>query len=403
MVRGRMPMSPRVLHITTTDVSLHYLLGGQLEGLSNRGYEVHAASAPGAYREQIEARGATFHPLSSSTRSWAPTADLSAAVELRRLLRDLRPDILHTHNPKPGIYGRIVGGLDRSVKVVNTVHGLYAQPTDPLRRRALVYGVERLAAAFSDHELYQNSEDLGLMRRFRFPADKQSLLGNGIDLERFRPVDTAGDRRELRRRLGLPADALIFGSVGRLVGEKGVRELLEAFSSADLPLSSHLAIVGAPDGSREDGLASEEIEAAEASPSVTFHGHRENVEEFYRSFDVLVSASYREGFPRSVMEGCASGCAVLATDIRGTRDAVEGLEAAVLVSPRSVEELRSGMERLAASPADLPQLQERALAHARRAFDEQRLAEVIDGVYRSVLGSPEDSLRNVSRPGQRTL
>jgi glycosyltransferase involved in cell wall biosynthesis len=178
---------PTVIHVTTTDMSLELLLGPQLEAFARAGYEVIGASAPGPYVEALTRRGITHVPLAHATRSMAPLEDGRALLELGRLFRRMRPDIVHTHNPKPGLYGRLAARLARVPVVVNTVHGLYALPEDPWPKRAIVYGLERVAAACSDAELLQNPEDVPTLRRLRVPAARLTVLGNGIDLQRFDP------------------------------------------------------------------------------------------------------------------------------------------------------------------------------------------------------------------------
>src|SRR5437764_49112 len=125
----------RVLHVTTTDSSLELLLGPQLRAFRDAGYEVHTASAPGPFVAGLVADGIVHHPLRHVTRAFAPGRDAAAPAELFTLFRRLRPDIVHTHNPKPGVYGRMAARAARLPLVVNTQHGLYAQPGDRLLRR----------------------------------------------------------------------------------------------------------------------------------------------------------------------------------------------------------------------------------------------------------------------------
>jgi hypothetical protein len=98
---------PRLLHLTTTDISLALLLGPQLQAFAEAGYEVVTASAPGPYVTQLEAVGLQHLPLRHTTRAMAPHRDAAALVEVWRLFRRVRPAIVHTHNPKPGLYGRL--------------------------------------------------------------------------------------------------------------------------------------------------------------------------------------------------------------------------------------------------------------------------------------------------------
>ena len=137
---------------------------------------------------ELEQRGVRHVPLTASTRGWDPRSDLRAAHELWRVLRRVRPTVLHTHNPKTGLYGRVVGRLAGVPIVVNTVHGLYATADDPATRRAVVYALEAFASEWSHVELVQNVEDVELLRRHHLvAARKLRHLGNGVDLDRFRP------------------------------------------------------------------------------------------------------------------------------------------------------------------------------------------------------------------------
>ena len=113
-------------------MSLALLLEAQLDAVVAAGGEAIGISAPGPFVAAIERRGVRHVPLAASTRGWSPWSDLRAAAELWRILRRERPTVLHTHNPKPGLYGRVVGRLAGVPIVVNTVHGLYATPDDPL-------------------------------------------------------------------------------------------------------------------------------------------------------------------------------------------------------------------------------------------------------------------------------
>lgn len=135
--------TPTVVHLTTVDMSLALLLLPQLIGLREAGYDVVGVSGDGPYVAMLEAHGIRHVPLPRSTRSADLRADLVAARGFLGICRALRPTIVHTHNPKPGIYGRLVARAAGVPHVVNTVHGLYATPDDRWAKRAAVYGLER--------------------------------------------------------------------------------------------------------------------------------------------------------------------------------------------------------------------------------------------------------------------
>ena len=120
--------TPHIAHVTTTDVTLRYLLLDQLRALRDAGMRVTAISAPGASAEELEDEGITFMPWPHATRAWDPLADARAFGELVRIFRRERFDLVRAHDPKPGVMGRIAARLAGIPCVVNTVHGLYVRP-----------------------------------------------------------------------------------------------------------------------------------------------------------------------------------------------------------------------------------------------------------------------------------
>lgn len=384
---GRPRSRPRVVHVTTADISLALLLGPQLRAFVAAGYDVVGVSAPGPYVAQLEHDGIEHRPVEAFTRSFAPGRDGRAFVDLYRLLRGLDADVVHTHNPKPGVFGRVAARCARTPAVVNTVHGLYATPDDPIAKRAVVYGLERIAAACSDAELVQNPEDLEQLARLRVPRHKLHLLGNGVDLGRFDPEGAASTRRdEIRRSLGVGPDDLLCGIVGRLVWEKGYREVFSAAARLrdELP-SLHFAVVGPDDPEKDDAVGPADLDAARRSGRVQFLGARDDMEALYAAMDLYVLASYREGFPRSAMEAAAMGLPVIATQIRGCREVVDDGVTGALVPPRDASALTDAIRALALDPDRRRTMGEAAVVKARREFDQQRVIDVTLDVYERLL------------------
>lgn len=379
---------PRLIHVTTTDMSLDWLLGPQLEAFADAGFEVLGASAAGAHVEAIEARGIRHIALAHATRAMAPGEDVLAMRELYEVFRRERPTIVHTHNPKPGFYGRLAGRAAGVPIVVNTVHGLYALPGDPLAKRALVYSLERIAATCSDAELLQNPEDLPVLRRLRVPARKLHVLGNGIDLRRFDPDEVDPEvPGKLRAEIGVAPNEVLVGAVGRLVREKGYLELFEAVRRARVEHPDlRLVVVGPSEPDKADGISAAEIEHAQRD-GVIFLGHRDDVDQLYTAMDAYVLASHREGFPRSAMEAAAMGLPILATDIRGCRQVVDHGVTGLLATLGDVERLADGLRVLVRDAARRDSMGRAAIAKARREFDQRNQIELTLSVYRERLAA----------------
>lgn len=378
---------PRLVHLTTTDISLALLLGPQLRAFREAGYDVIGVSAPGDYVAELEADGIRHIALRNATRAMAPHRDAAALIELTRLFRALSPTIVHTHNPKPGVYGRLAARAAGVPVIVNTLHGLYALPTDRFAKRAVVYGLERIAATVSHAELLQNVEDLDVMRSLRVGESKLSVLGNGIDLGRFDPTSVDSSRTEvLRKEMGATDGDVLFGLVGRLVWEKGYREVFAAARQlASRAPHIRLAVVGPTDFDKADAITQADIADAERAGNIRFLGARHDVEDLYPAFDCYVLASHREGFPRSAMEASAMGCPVIATDIRGCRQVVDNGVTGRLVPVHNVDALADAIEELARNQQLRADMGRASIAKARASFDQQRVIDHTLATYDRLL------------------
>jgi glycosyltransferase involved in cell wall biosynthesis len=388
----------RLVHLATTDMSLALLLGPQLRAFADAGMEVIGASAPGPYVRDLEAWGIRHEPVQHATRSNAVGQDVQALTELVRMFRRLRPDIVHTHNPKPGVYGRLAARVAGVPVVVNTVHGLYATPNDPPLRRTLVYALERGVSVCSQAELIQNEEDLETLARLRVPARKLVLLGNGVDIERFRPRPELTEAS--RRSMGVADGKVLVGLVGRLVWEKGFAELFEAARRLrHTNPEVAIIVVGPGDPAKSNALSEEDVRAAEAIGNVSFLGERKDVEELYPGMDLFVLPSYREGFPRSAMEATACGVPVVATDIRGCRQVVDHGTTGLLVPVRDPVALADALGTLARDPARRRCMSEAAVTRARAEFDDRRVIRITLDAYERLLVRAGKSRRRSSSAG----
>ena len=375
----------KVAHLTTVDLSLRYLVFPQLLAIRDAGWEAIGISADGPWVPELESAGIRHISLASSTRGINPLADLKASAELWQILRKERFDVLHTHNPKPGLYGRVLGRLAGVPVVVNTVHGLYATPDDPRWKRGIVYGLEAVASRFSDAELVQSAEDVELLGRLRIiPRVKLHHLGNGIDLARFDPSRFDRTKRaEIRQELGVGVDQILIGSVGRLVVEKGYPELFEAVGR--LSDRYMLVCIGPEDPEKADALPPSLVDQAKES-GVQFLGMRNDVDRLYAAMDLFVLASHREGFPRSAMEAAAMGLPIVATNIRGCREVVEDGVNGLLVPVRQPEALHTAILELGGDAGLRRRLGIRGRAVAAERFDGSKVVDMVMETYRSVAG-----------------
>ena len=364
--------SLRIAHLTTVDMSLELLLGAELDADVAAGHTVFGISAPGPWVPRIETRGVTHVPLPALTRSWDVRRDLAAAGQLMKALRRLDLDVLHTHNPKTGVLGRVIGRALTVPVVVNTCHGLWLRPEDRMLKRATVLAIEALAAQWSHAELYQNDTDRRALRHL-VPAQRTRTVGNGIDLTRFMPDDDA--RAGVRRELGVRPDEVLVGGVGRRVAEKGTHEFVRAARA--LSGRATFVWIGPADAARPDAYTDD-------SSGVRWLGLRHDMPAIYNALDVFVLPSHREGFSRSAMEAAACGCALVLSDIRGCREIGMHDDNVLLVPPRHPSALTAAITRLLTDPPLRERLAKSALTRAHEAFDQRAVARASLDAYGDV-------------------
>ena len=380
---------PRLIHLTTTDISLALLLQPQLAAFAEAGYDVIGMSAPGPFVDDLRARRhppRTRHPLHSTHGA--------AARRARRCSRcgepsaRLRPDIVHTHNPKPGVLGRLAARSARVPPWSTPCTGCTRYPEDRAAKRRVVYGLERVAARCSDAELVQNVEDIPVLARLGIAGAEGAAAR-----QRHRPRALRRDRRRARRardvraELGVDDDNVVVGAVGRLVAEKGYRELFAA-ARALAASAPNVVLRGRRPGRHRQARRHHRRRArgAESSGNVRLLGERRDVERLYAAMDVFVIASWREGFSRSGMEAAAMGVPVIATDVRGCRQVVETERTGLLIPVRDTAAIVGAVQRLA-SDAELRSAMGRAgIDLARREFDQQRVIDITLATYDEVLG-----------------
>jgi len=300
------------------------------------------------------------------------------------MLRRYSPTIVHTHTPKAGVLGRIAARLAGVPIVVNTVHGLYTPDGSPARRRFMLF-LERVAARVSDFELSQSREDLETLRRLRIVDPERSLyLGNGVNLARFDP--TRVDRAAARAGLGISPEAVVIGTVGRLVWEKGFREFFQMAEDLRQRVRGVVVLaVGPEETEKTDAVPAEVIADLMRRGVVRFLGMRTDMPALYAAMDIFVLPSYREGFPRSAVEAAAMGKALVLTDIRGCREVVAQGRNGFLVPPRDAGALRARVLDLINDPDLRARMGRESHARAVAEFDERRVIATTLEVYARLL------------------
>jgi len=331
----------------------------------------------GSLHEEAAARGVRVIVEPNLVRRISPWRDLVATLRLRRVMRAGRYDIVHTHSSKAGILGRIAARFAGVPVIVHTAHGWGFNDEQPWYVYWLYVVLERMCAPLSSAIVVVGApnREKGLALGIGRP-EQYRLIRSGIEVEAFRDVRISRD--EARRRLGLPLDAFVIGSVGRLEGQKAPLDLLAAFVpvAAERP-ETHLVYVG-------EGFWRGELEAAIARAGlggrVHLTGLRRDVPELLRAFDVLALASRWEGLPRVFPQAMAAGLPIVATRVDGASDAVTPGENGWLVEVGDMAAMARYLRALACDPA----MARRMGAAGRARVDEfavERMVESLAELY----------------------
>lgn len=348
---------PRVLAICNIDSMAWVLLRQWLIGLQESGYEVHVACKPGEYVPRLEGLGFQFHAV-SMRRSFWPLVQVRPLFELLKIIRQGDFSAVNTHSAVAAAVGRVAAWVGGCPVIIYTVHGFYSHDNMPAVPRWTFTIIEWILGWITDAFMFVSDEDHRMATRTGIVRAKaQSItIFNGVDLNTFRSKETCADSTQsFKHQIGIDAASPVVGIVGRIVREKGFREFLEMARYVAKRQKAIFLVVGdtlQSDRDQYGDVFKMEVEKAGLTPRFLFTGQTDQVPNYLRAMDIFVLPSYREGFPRSIVEAMSTGLPVVATDIRGCREAVVHEETGLIVSPRNGKDLAHAVERLLANPEE---------------------------------------------------
>ena len=371
--------------------------------LRSRGHEVVMLSPPGEFGARFAEHDIRWLTVAMDRASLNPLREAWTLRLLTRTIRDERPDLLHNFTVKCAVYGALAARLAKVPAVVNAVAGMgYVFTSDQHKARMLRPLVKLLMrgtlAGGHSRLILQNPDDAEAFAAQRLvPTQRIRLIrSSGVDTRRFYPLPavTLAAPRPLRVLLA-----------ARLLWDKGIGEYVQAATLARAQgRSIEFLLAGMPDSGNPASVTQAEVEQWQRDGLVNWLGHVEDMPALMRSVDVMALPSYyREGVPRSLIEGAASGLALVTTDLPGCREVVsehgvDGLHA----EPRNAQAL---VERLAVLDDDrslLRRLGERARDKALDHFDErlviQRTIDVYDELLDQRMAAADNGYRELAAP-----
>jgi len=400
--------SPRVLYAVTALVSTGFFRG-RLAYLKKQGFDVHLVSSPGKELEETRRQeGITIHPL-PMRREISLFADLVSLIRAWLLVRRLKPDIVDASTPKAGLLFTLSAALYGVPCRVYTLHGLRLETTSGFLRW-LLKQIERITCACAHRiicvssSLRQRAIELRLASPDKFVVIGSGSVG-GVPSERF--VLTPQVQRQvdrLRQELGLlsakscststltstsssPSTFPVIGFVGRLVKDKGIKELVDAFFILKPRFSSlRLLLVGPFE--EGDPVDPETRRLIQSTSEIIAVGRirKEDMVPYYYIMDVLVLPTYREGFPGAPLEAAAAGKPVVTTNATGAIDSVIDGVTGFIVPVGDAQALADAIARLLADPALAKQMGEAGRKRVIAEFQPERIWRGVEKLYREMLG-----------------
>ncbi|HKA79713.1 MAG TPA: AGE family epimerase/isomerase [Xanthobacteraceae bacterium] len=370
--------SRRVIYLVTED---WYFISHRLpmaRAARDAGFEVHVATRVDRHGAAIEAEGFHLHPISWRRGSLDPRDLVRVVREVRRLYRDLAPDLAH-HVALPATVVGSLAAIGLPVMCLNAMTGLgtmFISDTAKVRivRAGLTLTLRALLGRARSAVLVQNLDDRAMIERLGVDEGRIALIpGSGVD------VDAMAVTPE-------PAGAITVAFVGRLVESKGIRTLVAAHELlAERGRDTRLLIAGLPDPANPASISAQEIEAWTRRPGIVHLGFVKDIQALWASAHIAALPSHREGLPLSLLEAAACGRPIVATDVPGCRVIARPDVNGFLVPLDDAEALADAIARLASDPELRRRFGRASREMVEREFSSRRIGSDVVNLYRRLL------------------
>ena len=372
-------MAARILYVVTED---WYFLSHRLpmaRAAKNAGYEIHVATRLNSARAAIDAEGFAPHALSWQRGSLSPTRSLAGVAELRKLLREFKPDILHNISLKPVLLGSIASLGLSSIAVVNSLTGLGTlfvsnHCKSEFTRPLVIAALKALLKRPNNRTIVQNPDDRRFVLGLGVPESSVDLIpGSGVDTAHFTPLPE-------------PPPPITAAYVGRMLADKGLMTLIQAYSLAtSRGLKLQLLLAGDTDRENPGSLAPEQLREFASAFGINWLGHVADIREVWARAHIAVLASRREGLPKSLLEAAACRRPMIATDTPGCREIAIRDETALTFPVDDVPALAEALTQMAGDGEMRARLGKRARELVEEKFSADVIGKQIVALYQSLV------------------
>ncbi|MDR3504200.1 MAG: glycosyltransferase family 4 protein [Legionella sp.] len=348
-------------------------------GAKENGFEVHVATPDDDASVQIKNAGLIFHAIPLSRSGKNPFAELKSLFAFYRLMREVKPDLVHLVTIKPILYGGLIARMLKVPAVVAAVSGLgYLFTSQQTKTKFLRQGVSQLYKLALGHAylkvIFQNPDDRQVFLRSATCTVEQTILirGSGVDLNIYK---TSPER----------TDKIVVAMISRLLKDKGVLEYVAAAKALKAEgIAAQFLLIGDIDEGNPACIDKEQLAQWHNDGAVELLGFRNDVAQLIEQVNLVVLPSYREGLPKVLVEAAACGRAVITTDVPGCRDAIEPNQTGLLVPARDTKALALTMKQLIEDHAFRQQLGNAGRILAEREFAIERIVDAHLTIYKEL-------------------
>lgn len=368
----------KILQVCAIDETIKSLLLPLVDRLTSEGFDVTSCCSKGKNSEELRAKGYKIKNVEIA-RSINLISNLKSIIELSRLMKAEKFDIVHVHTPVAAILARVAAKISGVPLIIYTAHGFYFHDRMARYKYNIIVRIEKIAGRyFSDFIFAQSEEDRNTaVKEGIISVKKICTIGNGVDVfHKFNPEKVDLELiKQLKIELKLDENDKVIMFLGRMVKEKGIIELIEAFNAINKD-NYKLIIVGDRfTAERDTTTYSNVIQIVESNKNIIMTGRRSDISNLLFLSNVFVLPSYREGMPRSIIEAMAMGKPVIATNIRGCREEVVDGETGFLVEVGSAEEIREKIIEILENPELERSMGIKARQRAEELFDEEKVLD----------------------------
>lgn len=377
---------PKIIRVTTSDISLDLLLKGQL-GYVNQTFDVVGLSADSGFLSGVAQREGIRVEKVPFKREISLADDWRCLLRLIKIFKNERPYIVHTNTPKGSLLSMVAAKVAHVPHRIYTVTGLRYQGARGLLR-LILKSMERITCLCANKVIPEGEGVRKTLLQEHIARKVSPVLHygniNGVDTAWFSKDAVQQSRAEMRSELGLGATDFVFVYVGRIVRDKGMTELAASMRRIkETKKNVRLIMVGDFEPTL-DSLRPEDEQFLRLDGSVCYVGFQKDIRPYLKAADAFVFPSYREGFPNTVLQAGAMELPSIVTDICGCNEIIENGKNGLVIAPRDADALCNAMLKLAEEPQTVMSLSRNARHNIEQKYEQRDVWRAVLRMYKSL-------------------